>query len=248
MMRRSDGEPITPCGAPPLHMCQPPVTAARTCTVIAAAISSPDGRGSAPDPGPAPGLSLADCHASGCDHLECARAALAHERLTPPLPAAGTVRRLRALALNAFGPGDLARRLGEPARVVRRLLTGKPRQVPAGLAAGVLALYDDLWDLTGSSPKTAAAARARNWCPALGWDEDKPGDDGYAGHGIDDPDAVPAPGWQRHPQRTRLTLDEQAAELADLVRLGLSVNQAAMRLGMSGNALQRVRDRLAMAS
>jgi hypothetical protein len=191
---------------------------------------------------------LADCRASGCDHLECARAAAAHERLTPPLPAAGSVRRLRALAFNGFSSPDLANRLRVPVRVVRRLQTGRPCQMPAALAVAIAELYDRLWDQEGCSLRAAQAARRRNWCPALGWDEDQPGDEGYCGHGIDDPDSTPAPCWQRHPQRTGLTLDEQAAELADLVRLGLSVNQAALRLGMSGNALQRMRDRVAMAS
>ena len=186
--------------------------------------------------GPAPGLSLAECRAAGCGHLACHRAARAHERLTPPVPGAGTSRRLQALAYNGFSPADLAGRLGVPVRGVLRLQVGRNRDVPAGLAAAVSALYDALWHLTGASPQTAAAARRRNWCPPLGWDDDSPGDDGYTGHGIDDPDAVPALGWQR--QLRRLSQDEQAAELVELVTFGLSVNQAAMRLGMSGNALE----------
>ena len=138
-----------------------------------------------------------------------------------------------------------------PPRVVRRLLAG-PRsaagQVTAQLAAATCSLYDALWAMHGGCQQAADAARRHNFAPALAWDDDVPGDPWYSGHGIDDPAAVPAPGWQRHRTRGRMTADEQAAELADLVRFGLSVNQAAIRLGMSGDALTRVRDRLAVAS
>jgi hypothetical protein len=217
-------------------------------------VSAAAGRTSAPSspsaaaPGPAPGLSLVACRASGCAHAACRRAAAAHERLTSPVPAAGTARRLRALAFMGHGAAALARRLEVPGRVVRRLQRGAPRAVPAALAARVAALYDDLWDVPGGSAAPAREAQRKNWCPPLGWDEDRPGDDGYAGHGIDDPGAVPAPGWRRPRRGRRLSADEQAAELADLVRLGLSLNQAALRLGLSGDTLKRVRERAAAAS
>jgi len=224
MMRRPDGQPAT-------------------CREV----TTRPGR----DRGPAEHLSLADCRASGCDHLECRRAERAHGRLTPPVPAAGTVRRLRALAWNGFSCPDLGGRLGVPPRVVRRLQVGPhgaSGQVSAELAAATSRLYDTLWALHGGCSRAADAARRHNWAPALAWDDDLPGDPWYSGHGIDDPAAVPAPGWQRHRTRGCLTADEQAVELADLVRFGLSVNQAAIRLGISGDALTRVRDRLAVAS
>jgi len=154
-------------------------------------------------------------------------------------------RRLRALAFMGHSTAALAGRMGVPGRVVRRLQRGAPREVPAALAAQVAALYDDLWDVSGGSASSAREAQRKNWCPPLGWDEDQPGDDGYAGHGIDDPDAGPAPGWQRPRHRRRLSADEQAADLAELVRLGLSVSQAALRLGLSGDALRRIREHAA---
>lgn len=200
------------------------------------------------DRGPAEDLSLADCRASGCDHLECRRAERAHSRLTPPVPAAGSRRRLRALAWNGWSPAELARRLGEPARVVRRLQSGSPCDVPADVAARISWLYDLLWDVTGNSPRTAAAARRHSFAPALAWDDDQPGSEWDTGHCIDDPDAAPAPGWYRHPVRSALDDAARAAELADLVRQGMTLNRAALRLGISGAALRRLRDLVAVAS
>jgi hypothetical protein len=168
--------------------------------------------------------------------------------LTPLVPVAGSRRRLRALAWNGWSPAELARRLDGPAHLVRMLLRGHSQLVAEDLASRIAALYDDLWDQQGPSWRTAEAARRHSFAPALAWDDDRPGDPWYSGHGIDDPDATPAPGWQRHPVRTRLTPDEQAAELADLVRLGLSLNQAAIRLRISGAALTRIRDRMQFAS
>jgi hypothetical protein len=177
-----------------------------------------------PDRGPAPHFSLTACRASGCDHLECRRAERAHERLSPPVPAAGTVRRLRALTWNGFSCPDLAARLGVPRRVVRRLLTGRAAiagQVPADLAAAVSGLYDAVWALYGGCARAAEAARRRCWWPPLAWDDDRPGDPWYSGHGIDDPAAVPAPRWQRQLERARLTDGERVAELAELAAMGL---------------------------
>lgn len=194
--------------------------------------------------GPAPGLSLAQCFEAGCDHLDCHRAARAHERLSPPVPAAGTVRRLRALAWNGFSCPDLAARLDVEERAVRRLLTGPGASrgdVPAALAAAAAGLYDVLWDLYGGCPQAAEAARRRHWAPALAWDDDEPGGPWDDGHCIDDPAAIPAAGWQRRQERGWGADAERVAELADLTGMGLSLNQAAKRLRMSGAALTRVR-------
>jgi hypothetical protein len=176
-----------------------------------------------PDSGPGP-------HLAGCPGSECA-----------PVPARGTARRLRALAYNGFSTADLAARLGVPYQVVRRLQYGQPPEVLAGRAASVSALSDAVWHLKGGSPGTAEDARRRGWCPPLAWD-DSPGDPYF----IDDPAASPAPDWQPNMQRRRLTLDEQATEVSELVRWGLSFNQAALRLGISGAALTRVRDHMAV--
>jgi hypothetical protein len=156
------------------------------------------------------------------------------------VPTPGTARRLQALAYNGFSTADLAAQLGASCRLVRQLQYGSPAEVPADLASSVSALYDAVWHLRGGSPTTAQDARRHGWCPPLAWD-DSPGDPYF----IDDPAASPAPDWQPNMQRRRLTLDEQAAEVAELVRWGLSFNQAALRLGISGAALTRVRDHMA---
>jgi hypothetical protein len=198
--------------------------------------------------GPAPGLTLAACAAFGCDHLDCHRAQRAHERLTPPVSAAGSRRRLRALAWNGFSPAELAERLDEPERVVRNLLHGEPDQVPSALAARIATLYDDLWDHRGPSARTAEAARRHHFAPALAWDDDEPGSVWDVGHSIDDPGAVPAPGWQRRPERAWGSDSERVAELGELVSKGMSLNQAAKRLCLSGNTLTRIRHLVAVAS
>jgi hypothetical protein len=200
--------------------------------------------------GPATGLTLAACHAAGCAHRECAAAARAHRRTTPPVPAAGTTRRLRALAYNGFSVPDLAGRLGTgvTAGALRWIMTGRPSGVPSALAASVSALYDAVWHLWGGCTNAADAAAAAGWAPPMAWDDDMPGDPWYTGYGIDDPDAVPAPGWQRRPVRNRLSDADKAAELAELVRHGMTLNRAAIRLGLSGDALTRVRGLVAVAS
>jgi hypothetical protein len=136
---------------------------------------------------------------------------------------------------NGFSPADLARRLDVPPRAVRRAMFQHPAEVTAALAAAVSGLYDRIWHLAGDSPRSAAAARRHGFVPPLAWD-DWPDDL----HFIDDPAAFPAPGWRRR----RLTRDELAAELAELVGLGLSLNRAALRLGVSGAALQRIREQV----
>jgi hypothetical protein len=164
--------------------------------------------------------------------------------------ATGSRRRLQALAYLCWSQWALATRLGTSPMFVRRIQAGGQGVITTARAAAVAALYDELWDQYPCSRQAEwvrTRARQAGWVPPLAWDDDAPGDYGYTGHGIDDPAAVPAPGWQR-PQRTRLTPADQAAELAELVSLGLSLNRAALRLGVSGATLQRLRDRVAVAS
>jgi hypothetical protein len=153
------------------------------------------------------------------------------------VPAAGTARRLQALAWMAHPASDLANALGAPEHTVRRLQSGRITEVTPQLAAAVAALYDQLWDVQGDSPRTCRAARRYGWAPALAWDEDSPGDPGYDGHGIDDPDAVPAPNWRR-PRQTpradrRADLIEVAGEYPAAMGPAERLRRAAERLGMA---------------
>jgi len=153
------------------------------------------------------------------------------------VPAAGTARRLRALAWMAHPAGELAAALGTPEHTVRRLQSGRITEVTPQLAAAVAALYDQLWDVQGGSARTCRAARRYGWAPALAWDEDGPGDPGYDGHGLDDPDATPAPNWQR-PRQTpradrRADLIEVAGEYPAAMGPTRRLRLAADRLGMA---------------
>jgi hypothetical protein len=149
--------------------------------------------------GPAPDLSLASlvvCRMTGCRHRECRRATAAHFRLVPPVPAAGTRRRLRALARVGWPAAAIAARLGMavPAgiaeRAVGRVQGGKIPELPSWLAAAVATLYDDVWDVYGGCEDAAAFAHRRGWAPPMAWD-DNPGDPHY----IDDP-ACPVSDWR----------------------------------------------------
>jgi hypothetical protein len=207
------------------------------------------GRGDAKR-GPAPGETLASCKAAGCTHREHAAAARAHRRTTPPVPAVGTTRRLRALVYNGFSVADLAARAGLPAGTVRWLVAAGPDAVPASMAAKVADLYDALWSLDGACARAARDARLRGFVPPLAWDDDEPGDPWYTGHGIDDPEAVPAPDWRRSEdaRAAGLTDAERVAELAEAVGMGLTLNQAARRLGVSGGVLSRIRGLVAVVA
>lgn len=102
--------------------------------------------------------------------------------------AAGTRRRLHALAAMGWSLAKLAGRLG-----VHRGNLGKTlacEQVTAGTARAVRALYDGLWNQAPPedthADKVAASrirnlARTRGWAPPLAWDDES----------IDDPAARP---------------------------------------------------------
>ena len=128
-------------------------------------------------------------HASGCDTSSPRRRAPA--RLTAPWRANGFSCPALADSPRRSAPGPGA----APARAGPRSAAGHAPADP--LAAATSGLYDALWDLHGGChrlpPLPAPQLRPGPWLgrrPA--------GRPRYAGHGIDDPAAVPAPGWQRH--------------------------------------------------
>lgn len=103
----------------------------------------------------------------------------------------GTRRRLRALLAIGHSHSEMACRLGTTAQRLNVVVhdTG-PGTVTRRTAAGVRALYDQLWDVPGSSARARAVASTRGWVPPLGWDDDD----------IDDPAAVPARPGPARPQ------------------------------------------------
>ena len=150
-----------------------------------------------------------------------------------PVPAAGTARRLQALAFMGHSAPALAACLGVPELSLRRLQAGKAALVPLPLARAVAALYDALWDVRGGSIASARMASHRGWSPPLAWDDD-PGDP----HWIDDPSAVPAD-WRPH----RLSAAQRGEEIAALMALGCTPVEAARRLGITRDALDQRRRR-----
>jgi len=155
----------------------------------------------------------------------------------PYVDAAGTRRRIQALIYNGQSMGVLARRLGCQRREVRELLFTR-RHVTPQTAEKIRALCRGLWDQPppGETPREKQAAvkarryaRERGFVPLLAWDA------------IDDPDAVPVEGWERGEGREWGTL---AAEALDLLSLGLDVQQAAERLGVSRSTLSTTLSRV----
>lgn len=151
------------------------------------------------------------------------------------LDAAGSRRRLQALMACGHTFQALAAALSWEPHRVRAVLDCS--RVSARTAQAVAAVYGRMWDAAPDegTPRAARdAARARRqaatagWAVPMAWDDDD--DDG---HGIDDPAAVPAEGWQRHD--TKLRSSAALVEDADFIiaTQGCDRPTAAGRLGLA---------------
>lgn len=160
---------------------------------------------------------------------------IAYGRWQPRADAAGTRRRIQALTWNGWSLTRLAARLGWS----RQGLQDKMRSahVSAASAAKVRTLYRELWNQVppeGAPADRRAAAMARRyarghrWAPPAAWDDD-PGP-----HCIDDPAAVPAPGWFQSPVAAAI---RDARERAGLSQYGL-----AAKLRVTRSAVQMYED------
>jgi hypothetical protein len=200
--------------------------------------------------GPAPALTLAACLAAGCNHSECRRADEAHARLTPPVPAAGTARRLQALVWMRHPVAALAARLGEDELALCSVLHGYVTEVSPSLAAAATGLYDDLWDVPGPSDHAAEFAARHGWAPPLAWDEpgdvcighSEPGD--CPGHDIEDPAAAPVPGWQRR----KLTAAERLTDIAEVLPTLATRQEVAWRMGVTRGYADTLASRMSRAA
>jgi transcriptional regulator with XRE-family HTH domain len=114
---------------------------------------------------------------------------------TAPVDAAGTRRRMQALAAAGWSAQRLAGYLGFDRAHAGRIIRGDNPRVSAATARAVRGLYDELWDRPppeGTRWEKVAANRARDharqqgWPPPMAWDDDK----------IDDPAAKPTRGWR----------------------------------------------------
>lgn len=152
----------------------------------------------------------------------------------------GGRRRLQALIAAGHTNTILAARLGITTANFGSLL--RREQWTARVIRDVQRLYAQMWDEpadegTPRARTAAAAARARaernGWPLPLAWDDDQ----------IDNPDAGPAEGWQRHDGKLRdsAVLAEEATEL--ITQQGYDRVTAAERLGVSRHALDKAFDR-----
>jgi transcriptional regulator with XRE-family HTH domain len=141
--------------------------------------------------------------------------------------AAGTQRRLRALAAIGWSAPRLAEHLGMNPESLSRLMTQDKQRVTAVTAGKVRGLYDRLWNVPGPWPKARNWAARRGWPPPLAWDDDT----------IDDPAARPAaPTGGRRSRELWQDSEELRAQ-------GLPLGEIADRLGVSLTALKRARER-----
>jgi hypothetical protein len=99
----------------------------------------------------------------------------------------------------------------------------------------VRGLYDELWDRPppergrrekGAASRTRNHARKQGWPPPAAWDDEN----------IDNPDAGPAPGWERPGRREWGAVTEEATELAGQ---GVNVEMIAVRLGVTRKTVER---------
>lgn len=103
-----------------------------------------------------------------------------------PVPAVGTVRRLRALMAAGHPAADLAGHLHVAAQTVTAITDSNPDTVPASLARSAAALFLRLEMTTGGCQESRRRANRRQWAPPLAWDADQ----------IDTPEAKPDFGAQ----------------------------------------------------
>lgn len=124
---------------------------------------------------------------------------------------AGTRRRIQALIAIGWSQSKLARRLGYELRNFCYMVHGK-RDVTAGTARKVRAVYDELWDQTppqesrgdkGAYTRSLNYARVHGFVPPMAWDDET----------IDDPAAVPELGDEKRPGGKRVHVDDIADRL-----------------------------------
>lgn len=162
-------------------------------------------------------------------------------------PALGSRRRLQALAVLGWTVEELGDRSGVKFTTIAAIQRGATQQITAARAATVHALWTDLAETRGPSTEATRRALAKGWAPPAAWDD------------IDDPNATPdgvpcshrgcthAPEvaglCRRHYSDRREGRERQRVvinvdDLEDLSRWGLTVPQAAERLGISRDGVE----------
>jgi hypothetical protein len=165
------------------------------------------------------------------------RTALALQAVRPEdaspqfVDAAGSRRRLQALATLGHSLRSLSGHLGLCSAAIHLIQSGKRGRVSASTAATIRQVYDRLWDAPAptetrgeriSATSTRAAAAARQWVPPLAWDDET----------IDDPAAQPDLG-EASPSQVDLE------EVEHLRAGGVSDEDIARRMGVQVSAIER---------
>lgn len=101
-----------------------------------------------------------------------------HLRLTgqaPTIPAAGTVRRVRALQALGWTIAEVAETAGVPARTLNGVLLGRGASVYRSTASAVERAFGQMEMRRAPDTRNARRARAmaqrRKWAPPLAWDD-----------------------------------------------------------------------------
>ena len=86
------------------------------------------------------------------------------------VPAIGTARRIRALAVRGWPSVEVSRRTGLDTTTVSDIIRGRVDQVRTSTARAVAGLYAEISDEYGGSIRSVNRARARKWAPPAAWD------------------------------------------------------------------------------
>lgn len=144
--------------------------------------------------------------------------------VTPPwrsVPAAGSTRRLRALACLGHYRTTMAAESGVAQETLGALLGGRCAVTSAATAARIATAYDRLRTTADTSARMRNRARREGWHGPLAWDD------------IDDPSAVPEADTTCEGPR----VDALGEDWAELEAQGYSREQAAERLGVTRSYL-----------
>lgn len=148
-----------------------------------------------------------------------------------PVPAIGSVRRVRALIAMRHPIASICEAVGVGHAAITRLINGTD-YIKRSTADAVAAAYDRLCMTVGTSELSGQRAARNDWAPPLAWDDD-----------IDDPAAVPTGcGWKP----SRRSSEDIVAEAEEIRRTcGISWGLVAEHMGVPKNNLDKARERVA---
>lgn len=150
------------------------------------------------------------------------------------VPACGSIRRIRALARLGWTSRIIADVAGLDRHTVQDIRRSRCDTVSRRVADKITTAYNRLSmripvgaTLTerGHITKTRRRAEAEGWAPPLAWDDDQ----------LDNPTG--------HPARSARRRADTLGEFEHLVTLGVSQHDAARRLGVTLDAIEKARER-----